>query len=283
MPAVFVSDLDGTLLDNEGCLPVKTREGLEELIDHGVLFSIATARGINSLREIVGDLRIPLPVVTVNGAYVSEYTTGEHLYVSGIESSAARQVVRLARHRGMSPILSVYGPAGDQLLVAEIANKAMQWFVDDRRSAGDPRLKQVSEVESGLEHQVTCITLMGEWSKLQEVRHEIHERCTEAVQSHLFENLYSLGSYWLTIHGSGATKAEGIRKMLQQSGLVGAKLVVYGDHSNDLEMFQLADIGIAVANAVPELKRIASVCIGSNQAQSVIDDLRRRAIIDASA
>lgn len=47
------------------------------------------------------------------------------------------------------------------------------------------------------------------------------------------------------------------------------ELVVFGDNVNDIELFKVADRSYAVANAVPELKAIATDVIGSNNNDGV--------------
>lgn len=85
---------------------------------------------------------------------------------------------------------------------------------------------------------------------------------------------YSPGWYWLTVHDHRATKDQAIRILLEEWGLDGSELVVFGDSSNDIKMFQVADHAIAVANATDELKRYATQVIGSNNEDSVIKFIR---------
>ena len=62
--------------------------------------------------------------------------------------------------------------------------------------------------------------------------------------------------------------------MLEEWGLGGSEIVVFGDSGNDIKMFQLADRAIAVANATDELKRYATQVIGSNNEDSVVKFIR---------
>ena len=55
-----------------------------------------------------------------------------------------------------------------------------------------------------------------------------------------------------------------------ENGLVKNELVVFGDHTNDIKMFQIADRRIAVKNAIIELKQQATHIIESNQSDGVV-------------
>jgi len=79
-------------------------------------------------------------------------------------------------------------------------------------------------------------------------------------------DLYS-GEPWLEILPTNTSKAHAIRQLKEKLGY--DKLVVFGDGKNDMEMFELADEAYAVANAVPELKAIATAVIGGNNEDGV--------------
>ncbi len=90
------------------------------------------------------------------------------------------------------------------------------------------------------------------------------------------ENIYSPGWFWLTMHDVRATKDRAIAQMKERYGLSESQLIVFGDHMNDLKMFQLADHAVAVANAVSELKEHADEVIGHHTEGSVVRYLQHR-------
>ena len=60
---IYISDLDGTLLRNDASLSSFSKNTLIELIDRGLIFTVATARSIASVREILRGLKLNLPVI----------------------------------------------------------------------------------------------------------------------------------------------------------------------------------------------------------------------------
>lgn len=65
----------------------------------------------------------------------------------------------------------------------------------------------------------------------------------------------------------GATKARAILRLKEKIGA--DRIVVFGDNLNDLSMMRIADLGVAVSNAVPAVLAAADEIIGSNSADSV--------------
>ena len=114
---------------------------------------------------------------------------------------------------------------------------------------------------------------MGDWTPLHRFLEWVESTMGNLVQPHLFENLYAKGAFWLTIHPRKATKAHGLKAMLEHADLRDAHCVVYGDQLNDVEMFRFAQESVAVANANDELKAIANRNIGANTSDSVIRDI----------
>ena len=278
MSTVFVSDLDGTLLQPDGTMSSTTEGIVRDVLAAGVLFTVASARSLFSMRAILGDLPIVLPALSFNGGYISDYHTGTHIKVCGVPSDDVSTIRQCLDAHHLTPFVSTFAAESDHLYVGTERSPAMQWFYEERRRENDTRLKVLENIEDAYAESVTCISVMGSRQHLSRLEHDLLKQLGSRVQIHLFENLYARGTYWLTIHPQEATKAQGLQYMLAHAGLTGAKLVVFGDHMNDFEMFQMADEGLAVENAEPALKKVASTVIGPNHNDSVANELRRRCL-----
>lgn len=78
MSHLYVSDLDGTLLSNNGTLSNNSRAALQQLLSDGVAFSVASARSVVSIKPILSGIRLSLPVIEFNGAFLSDLDSGRH-------------------------------------------------------------------------------------------------------------------------------------------------------------------------------------------------------------
>ena len=72
MKALFVSDLDGTLLGRDSRLSPYGLRTLNELIAQGLPFTYATARSLSSARLVTKGLAVRCPVVTNNGVFIRD-------------------------------------------------------------------------------------------------------------------------------------------------------------------------------------------------------------------
>jgi Cof subfamily protein (haloacid dehalogenase superfamily) len=267
---LFVSDLDGTLLGPVAALSEFSRTALRSLLADGVLFTVATARSMPSIRWLLGDVGLALPVIELNGAFVSDLATGRHLVVQGLAAEVAAAVMARIRRRGLEAFIATAAGDEDRLYHGEPRNPGMAWYRDEKRAMGDPRLRAVADVEVALAEPVVGFTLFAEQEVARELADELRAEIGEQVQLHRFENFYCPGWWELSIHDRSATKASAIAKLRRSLGLVASRLVVFGDGLNDLDMFADADHAVAVENAVPELRAVASEVAGRNDEDGVV-------------
>ena len=270
MAALYVSDLDGTLLRNDAGVSDFTRTELNRLIDEGLAFTVASARSVVTIREVLEGLRVRLPVIELNGAFVSDFATGEHLIVNAIEAEQAPELHEDVRAHGCAPILSCYDGHADRVYYDRPRNGGMAGYIRNRTEARDPRLRQVADLTEAFRDRVVCMTVIDSASVLRELKAAIAEKYDGDVVTHLFEEYYNQGWHWMTIHGREASKDRAVRAVARHCGLEDRPLVVFGDQENDLCMFEIADWCVAVENAHPALKSRADEIIGANESDSVV-------------
>ncbi len=137
MPPLYISDLDGTLLRPDATLSSYSRDTLNGLIADGLHFSIATARSVSSIRQLLRGLDLELPVVNLNGALVSDLHSGHHHAVHALASEICHKVYDCIAEGGYTPFVSTTNNLRDRLYYHRADSAGMRWFVDDRQRAGD--------------------------------------------------------------------------------------------------------------------------------------------------
>ncbi|MCK5173079.1 MAG: HAD family phosphatase, partial [Planctomycetes bacterium] len=89
---IYISDMDGTLLRNDGTISAFARQKLTDLLDAGVNITIASARSAVSIRQILAGIPFRLPVIEINGAFVTDFATGEHLIINEMSKPILQEV-----------------------------------------------------------------------------------------------------------------------------------------------------------------------------------------------
>lgn len=276
---LYISDLDGTLLRDDATLSPHSRRELVSFIREGVPITIASARSICSIRPILGDIPFRLPIIEINGAFITDYPTGRKQIIHDLDGERARRAFETILASGSRPFISGNGKAGDFLYFKDIVNPGMEAYVAERRRTGDKRLRKVEDLRAALEipgNRITCISVIDSAERIMELTGEIRGQSSDSFVSTEFEYRENPGWYFLTLHDRLATKDNAIRYLRSAWGFEEAELVVFGDDVNDEGMLRLADLGVAPSNAKAGIKAAAGKIIGSNQDDSVVRYIRSR-------
>lgn len=262
---LFVSDLDGTLLNRDAVLSETTRETLNRLIGEGIAFTYATARSLTTAREVTASLALSLPVIVYNGAFLQDAQSGEVVLSEVFSSEEAAEILSLYLSHGVYPrVYAMHNGTEKYSYMKEHLSKGTAHYLAKRQS--DKRANPTDK-EHLTEGNVFCFSAIDDYEKLL----PLYESLTNKHRALLYQDPYTQ-DFWLEVLPQRATKADAVLALKELYGF--EKVVVFGDEKNDLSMFAVADESYAVANANEEVKRAASGVIGSNDSDGVANFLR---------
>lgn len=270
MKALYISDLDGTLLNSEQILSQITINTINKLVKNGVIFSYATARSLITASKVTAGLDAEIPVIVYNGAFIINNRTHEILFSNYFQADDVSYAKEILSKHGIYPIVYSYIDGTEKFSwLTEHTNQGMDYFLDSRKY--DIRLRPLSEREelyAGHPFYITCIDDAKQLFPAYELfKSDIRFNCIYQ------KDIYS-GEQWFEILPAKATKANAA---LQLKGLFDCdKIVSFGDGKNDISLFRISDECYAVENAVTELKKIATGIIGSNNNDGVAEFLIER-------
>lgn len=234
----IITDLDRTLLRTDKSLSEYTVDVLKRCKERGIKVMAATARPERTVRSY--DATIGFDAVTVmNGAKVM---VGDKVITYGIPDELAEEMLaKVCGHKEF--LFSV--ETGEILYAAE----------------------HIPEFE---------YTLHTEFPKLPigETAYKIlvsGEGAAEFIKENLTEGLHCTvaNGYLVQIMSNDANKRNGVKVMLNAFGIAPEEAVYFGDDQDDAESMQLCSLGVAVDNAIPEVKAAADEIAESNDADGV--------------
>lgn len=248
---LYVSDLDGTLIDSRLTIPPESAASINAAIRRGDAFAVATARTPATVGEILAPISGALPAVVMNGAGIYDFERREFVRLFPLKRSAAEAAREALKALSMSGFW--YTVQGEKLFVYydQLENLSQQMFFDLRKKKPMKVFVQGSCPE-GVDPVFCCVIDSEErTARLAETLSPI-----PGMVFHRYRDSYDPDSWYVEIYDQAASKAAGIRWLKENYG--GSRVVCFGDNRNDLQMFAEADECYAVANAVPELKAAAT-------------------------
>lgn len=268
---LYVSDLDGTLLDMHGNFPPAWVNRLNRLIDCGLKFTIATARNYDSAHPILHEVNLQLPVILFNGAYLTHFKTGENLKQSNyIDRDVAYELLELVAPLEQDPFVYTFDER-HRLYYRNATNEATQAYL--KSLEGDGRLQYVDEYQFKDGEQIAGLLLIDTPAVLAPTYRLLRKRFPDNLNLYFAKDIARPQFNWLQMFHHHADKGKMLRVLSQQLDTPLSQIVVFGDYLNDLEMFEIAGKSLAVGNALPEVQAVAHQVIGTNAEGGVLNYL----------
>mgnify|MGYP003291040319 FL=1 len=268
MKTLYISDMDGTLLQDNGKMSEYTKEKLNEFYKKGISFAVATARSMVSAMPLLEGVHFAAPIVLMNGVFVYDTETGKAVKYHEIEHSALQKILDCFYEKNLHPFMFLYGDNYKlSIKYTEFDNDGMKEFYDMRVDMLDGRFTQTDDltvIEKG-QHPVYV-----NYYALPEILDPVVEklRSVPNIDFAYYKDSYS-DDWLIEIYSHTASKANGAKEVAE---VVGAdKITAFGDNLNDIIMLNGADTAVAVENAVPQVKEIADIVIGTNTEDSVVN------------
>lgn len=265
---LYVTDLDGTLLNRKDRVSPKSIAIINDLVEKGMLFTYATARSLVSASVVTEGLSANIPVIAYNGAFIFQPDTGEILSRGDFSQEERAYATEVIRTNGICPLVYSFIDGVEKVSwLSGRENEGIRRYLSLRK--GDRRLRAVEDQEKLYEGEIFYFTCIGEKDELQPVYDILSKderyRCT--IQQELYRP-----EYFCEIMPASATKARAIRKLKKIWNC--DRVISFGDEINDIPMFEISDECYAVENAVEELKAVATGIIDSNENDGVANWLK---------
>ncbi len=264
MNTLYISDLDGTLLNGNAELSEATEKSLNRLIAEGVHFSVATARTAASAAIILGGVKWRVPHVLMNGVLIYNPSRKRYTHVFSLATEAAAEVVSVLKRLGVTGLLYQM-QNGEQITCYEPhAKQPLLDFMEERKTRYNKAFTRVDSF-AGLP-DVIYFTLLDTEDTIRNASAALS--AVPGTRHFVYKDIYSTDLWYLELHSDQASKKNGVNILRDTYGY--DRVVGFGDNSNDLPMFEACDVRVAVANARPEVLAAADHICGANGDDGVV-------------
>ncbi|AKN29634.1 HAD family hydrolase [Clostridium carboxidivorans P7] len=261
MIKLIASDMDGTLVNDEGKINEKMFELINNLHEKNIKFAAASGRFYSQLSKNFEKIKTSIIFISHNGALVKFNNKGQTLYSSCISSQDIEHVANLKRDFGEKLFLAA---ADDAYMV-----NPSQALLDEFKFYDIPLviIKSFKEVKSPI-YRMTYYTKDG-----------VKPETVEYLKNNLNENLEFVvsGGKWIDIMNKGTSKGNAIKILQQKFGINENNTMVFGDYYNDLSMFKEAYYSYAMENAPEDVKKHANFIAENNNKNGVYNVINKYA------
>lgn len=250
-------DLDGTLLNDEKKISERNKQAIEKAIKQGHIVVIATGRPYRASRMYHEELQLNTPLVNFNGAFVHHPGNDEFgSFHEPMDLEVAKTIIETCEAFQVKNIMvevidDFYLKYHDQVLV-------------DVFTMGDSPIK-FGNLNEIITENPTSILVHPEDHHVNELKDLLKQAHAEVVDQRVW------GAPWniIEIIKAGLNKAIGLQKIANYYSIAPDQIIAFGDEDNDLEMLEYAGVGVAMANAINELKDVAKYTTLSNEEDGI--------------
>lgn len=271
-PRLLALDLDGTLLRSGGTLSERSAEAVTKARAAGVEVVVCTGRRYRTTEWVLEALELDGPVVVHNGVLTKAGRGGETLAAHYLAGELYAHILPLLRQVA-PPIVYVdrYHEGLDMLVEPSERSHAFQAayladYVEVHRV--------VPELDTSQGDDVVMMSLMAERESLDALRIRLDEVLHDDAHTNFLQNKGYEG-YILEVTSSRASKWAALAELAADMGIEPDEIMAIGDDRNDASMVAGAGLGVAMGNAVDEVKAVADAVTASNDDDGVAEAIAR--------
>jgi Cof subfamily protein (haloacid dehalogenase superfamily) len=252
-------DCDGTLLDSQKSISEGALEAIGEARSAGIEIILVTGRNLLSLESIVSPLGLQSPFIGCGGAFICDLKTGELIEKHTLPIANTRELILLCRENKTL----MYIENQDSTLCEMDADE----FWRARKSLSTHR-NIVPDLLQVIAEPPLKAMVAGEHEKIQKIFDEIKKR-------RIFENLVYSDHVSFDILPSGVNKGIALKSVATRLQIDPARIASIGNWWNDMDMFRVSGMSVAMGNAPDEIKAGVDLVAPSNDQGGVAWALRK--------
>lgn len=245
---LIVSDIDGTLVNNNNQISVLTSDLVKKLQKKNVLFSLASQRVHSSIVPLAKDLDIKIPFISLNGSLIQDGDGKQVLNKSVIDSKYISKAIKLAEQDYVK-IAFCYN---DRIVYTE-DNSVLRDFM----SRLGTTYTLVESYDNYMDNVLEIIMSGNDRKIMKNIQRKMTLPFGLLLKVKYYRSQSFQGVYNIEIVRKGVNKKTGLKLLTKYLGIKRHEVMVFGDWYNDRDLFQFGGTNIALENAVEELKDMA--------------------------
>ncbi|MDR1117275.1 MAG: HAD family hydrolase [Oscillospiraceae bacterium] len=262
---LYISDLDGTLLNSSAELSEYTTDRLNALLAGGMHFSVATARTLATAAKILAGLTLRLPIVLMNGVLIYDMEGQRCTQVNYLAPETVLSVIETLRQFEITGFMYEMRDGELTTYHESLEQKPLRDFVEERIARYHKDFRHTDGFDHISREHIIYFTLLDRRERLLPVRDALLSY--SGLKLTMYEDNYRPGFWYLEIFSDKASKQSAVNYLREEYGY--SWVVGFGDNLNDLPMFAACDVRVAVENAKPEVKAAADHICGGNDGDGV--------------
>jgi len=262
----YLSDLDKTLLKSDLSIGRLSAKVWNEAVNSGEGLSIATARSYTGVKKLLDGLELREPMILLDGVMIAS-ADGEIVHLSAMGRDLASEVVSMAREK--MDIHPLVVSLGDDDRESFIYPKKPNRFQKELLSTFHNDRRVVEGDETVIYDRNLKLVFLDEKERCLALKDMLKESFGEELEIKLSPDPY-IDCWFMTVLHPEGDKVHAVAKLEEMGMIDRESLTFFGDSHNDLELMRSVGRGVAVSNAIEEVKRVADIVLDRDNDQEAV-------------
>ncbi|MBQ9005881.1 MAG: HAD family phosphatase [Atopobiaceae bacterium] len=264
-------DIDGTLTNDDKVITPRTQQALLKCQEKGVILVLASGRTANGLSRYAADLDLAHHngvLVCYNGAKSLNCQTGQVYFEQSMTVEQGARVLEHMKNFNVAPVID----HGQYMYVNNcfftIERDGKPWYILEYEAhSNNYKLCEKHDLAAFVDWRINKILNAGQPEYLQKVWQDMAAPF-EGELSSMFT-----APHYFEFTPLGVDKVRALKDTFADLGISPDEVMSFGDAQNDLTMIKWAKVGVAMGNAVDEVKAEADYVTSSNNEDGIADAL----------
>ncbi|MCF0148113.1 MAG: HAD family phosphatase [Clostridium sp.] len=265
---VIIMDVDGTLTNSKKVITDKTRNALIKAQDLGIKLVLASGRPTSGLLDLAKELKMDENnglLVSFNGSKVVDCENNKVLFDETMSIEEGQAVLEHMKNFKVKPMID----KDDYMYVNDVFDNSINYkgkpfnIIQYESRGGKFKLCEKDDLAAFADYPLNKILTAGDPEYLQANYKEMMEPFKDTL------NCMFTADFFFEFTAKGIDKARAIDSVLIPMGYKREEIIAFGDGHNDASIVKYAGIGIAMDNAVDDLKAIADEVTLSNEEDGI--------------
>ncbi len=245
-------DLDGTLLNSNHEISAFNQQVISQVKDKGIIVAIVTGRSYQRTYRYAEQIGIESPLICFNGGMIVDIVTGDILHTSKIDRAYAKKVIGTMIEAGCPAFVSDATIGKPAVYVENLGSHP--GVIKYQEGYGDA-IATCEGLEDSLWFDPIQILTMGQIDKMKDCNK--HEELLANEDVLWVQGADGNSTPYLILFAATARKSFGLQWLCNHYNIKQEQVLAFGDYLNDIDMLEWAGCGVAMGNALPEVKAIA--------------------------
>lgn len=264
----IVLDIDGTLLTSEKIISDKTKNCLIDLQQQGNKVILASGRPTTGMMSLSKELKMDQYrglLVSYNGSKVIDCSTNEELFNQAMSVEDGKAVLEHMKQFDVSPMID----KEDYMYVNDVFGCVIDYkgkpfnIIEYESRGGQYKLCEKDDLAAFLDYPINKILTAAQPDYLARVAKDMMAPFKEKL------NCVFTADFYFEFTAKGIDKAKALDTVLRPLEIFPEDVIAFGDGHNDKTMLDYAGVGVAMANAVEDLKNSADMVTLSNDQDGI--------------